>query len=92
MYAQSVPQQTATSTTVTTDSSKMRAKPITAASIPKPRPSAIVVSSQGNNNSPQTIQLKSAKPATTGAVAHLKTALQTTRNTVPLQTLSWRIC
>ena len=82
MYAQSIPQQTVT-TTVTTESSKLRAKPITSASIPKPRPSAIVVSSQGNNLSP-TIQLKSTKPNTTGAVAHLKTALQTIKHTVPI--------
>lgn len=38
--------------------------------------------------SPQTIQLKSAKPNVSGTVTHLKTALQTTKHTVPIQTIA----
>lgn len=87
IYAQSIPHQVST-TTVTSDASKLRTKPVTAASIPKPRPSAIVVSNQGSNLSPQTIQLKSTKQNTPGSVAHLKTALQTTKHTVPIQTIA----
>lgn len=87
IYAQSLPHQVS-STSVVTDSSKVRMKPATTTTIPKSRPSAIVVSNQGSNIPPQTIQLKSSKPGTTGTVAHLKTALQTTKHTVPIQTIS----
>lgn len=85
IYSQSLPHSTSS---VVTDAPKVRTKSIAASSIPKPRPNAIVVSSQGSNISSQIIQLKSSKPSTPGSVAHLKTALQTTKHTVPIQTIS----
>ncbi|KAK6623292.1 hypothetical protein RUM43_009144 [Polyplax serrata] len=76
-----------TSTSSTTETSKIRPKSITSASIPKPRSSAIVVSNQGSNISSQILQLNT-KPNPSGSVPHLKTALQTTKHTVPIQTIS----
>lgn len=84
LYAQTLP---LTTSSVATEPSKIRPKSITSASISKPRSSAIVVSSQGSNISSQIIQLKSTKPNASGSV-NLKTALQTTKHTVPIQTIS----
>ena len=85
LYSQAVPQPT---NVITAEPSKIRPKSITSASIPKPRSSAIVVSNQGSNISSQIIQLKSTKPNSSSSVVHLKSALQTTKHTVPIQTIS----